>query len=353
MLYDDVPHGDDLHRFPAGHIRANFSSNVWPYGMSEGLADALAKSLGAVGSYPPPHAETVRQHLGEALGLGADAVMALNGAVEGIYLVAQAFAGQQSHVVVPTFGEYERACLLNGHHVHFVHEEAFAASQQLPQGLWWLCNPNNPTGKIYSAAWLDQLVGDNPQCMFVVDEAYISLSPKSQSLLPVLTRHRNLLVLVSLTKSYAMPGIRAGYLAAHPDLVRRVSAFQPPWSVGVPALAAIGYAVENRPFDHSSLVGYLADSKQLQRTIASIDGCRVTPSDLGFFLVDTPLPASTLKKELAVKHGILVRDASSFRSLDPSTLRIATQRPEMNRLLVEALCKVVERKNIIKTHNNR
>ncbi|MFT3739059.1 MAG: aminotransferase class I/II-fold pyridoxal phosphate-dependent enzyme [Breznakibacter sp.] len=342
---DDVPHGDDLHCF-SGRIHANFSSNVWPYGMSQGLRQALGESLLLAQSYPPPHAETQCLRLSDKLGYPLGGVMALNGAVEGIYLVAQAFSGMQSHVVVPTFGEYERACRLHGHRLSFIAEEVFAGSVKLAKGLWWICNPNNPTGTIYSAEWLQSLIASNPQCVFVVDEAYMALSLQGTSLLPVAKQHRNVLVLVSLTKAYAMPGIRAGYLAGHPELIRAIRAFQPPWSVGVPALAAITYAIDTPPFPQGRLFDYLQCAQHLQDEIDALDGFKVHRTPMGFFLIETPFIASELKNWLVEQHGLLVRDASSFRGIGPNMLRVSCQSVDHNRLLMGALQRVLIKKQL-------
>ena len=335
-----VPHGDDLFRYP-GLVKANFSSNVWPGGMLPALRHHLSANLESIGSYPPPHGEMITGKLAQWLGIGIDSLLLTNGTAEAIYLIAQAFAGEVSRIVTPTFSEYEHACALYGHQTEFVNHHPHIEGCHFRHGLFWICNPNNPTGEIVSRHTILDMVRQNPACCFVVDEAYQGLANDVPSLVKDVADYPNLLVLRSLTKTYAVPGIRVGYVAGHPLLMTRIAAFQPPWSVNALALNVVDFALNNRPFTPDELSCYLAKSQALQQAIAQLPGCEVTTSPTGYFVVRTPMEAAVHKRLLVERYGLLIRDASSFRGLSAFDIRIATQDDEKNEWLVAALQEVL------------
>lgn len=331
-----VPHGDDLFRYP-GMVKANFSSNVWPGGMLPQLRQCLSGHIDSLGSYPPPHGEMVTARLALHLGVATGCLLLTNGTAEAIYLIARLFAGQVSRIVMPTFSEYEHACALFGHQVEPWHDTEHFDGCHFRHGLFWVCNPNNPTGRIVSREAILSMVADNPSCCFVVDEAYQGLAQEVPSLVNDVEIFPNLLVLRSLTKTYAVPGLRVGYVAGHPDLIGRLAAFQPPWSVNALALHMVDFAVQHRPFTPDELSDYLRRSRHLQTAIGQIAGCEVTASPTGYFIVRTPVLAAQLKEQLVQRFGLLVRDASSFNGLSAYDIRIAVQEDESNRLLLDAL----------------
>jgi threonine-phosphate decarboxylase len=332
----DVAHGDDAFRYGNG-IKANFSSNVWPFGMSVQLRHYLIDEMERVLSYPSPRAETVVGDLASKHGVLPNAIMAVNGITEAIYLLAQAFKGSHSYIVGPTFGEYAQACQIYHHQLKYWHEDQFSNSIHLPQGIWWICNPNNPTGKIYDSQWLMQLVRANPQSLFVVDEAYGAFVPNDQSLQSFVNQTDNLVIFKSLTKSFAVPGIRTGYVLGSPSVIEKMVRVQPPWSVGAISLSVLKYSGHNQPFSDDALVDYLQKSQQLQMAVSQIPGFEVYPSPMGYFLVQAPCRASLLKDYLIAEHGILVRDASNFHGLGNRFVRIAAQNDDLNEVLLDAL----------------
>jgi threonine-phosphate decarboxylase len=342
---EDVAHGDDLHRYK-GLIKANFSSNVWPFGIHPLLKKQLAGALDGIGAYPSPRAETVLGVLAQKHAVEPDTLLAVNGTAEAIYLLAQAFAGATSYIVGPTFGEYAQACRIHNHKLTHVHEDGFGKSIHLPNGLWWICNPNNPTGKVYEPDMLMELVRSNPHSFFVVDEAYAAFSLHNTSVDAWAGRVDNLVVLKSLTKSFAVPGIRTGYVVGCEAIINKMRRLQPPWSVGALALSVLMFSADNEPFSHQQLSSYLQTSAHLQLSIGAIPGFDVHPSPMGFFLVRTPFQAADLKAKLVNNHGLLVRDASNFHGLGNGYIRIAAQSIDDNDLLMGALCTLVDEKNV-------
>jgi histidinol-phosphate/aromatic aminotransferase/cobyric acid decarboxylase-like protein len=137
--------------------------------------------------------------------------------------------------LAPTFGEYARAARVLGADVH-----EYTSLEDLPAAarLVFVCNPNNPTGVLHTTAEITAALEQHPDRLIVLDEAYASFAPGRWRSEPLLARYPNLIILRSLTKDYALPGLRLGYLLARPEVPTAVEGVRPPWSVNVGALRA-------------------------------------------------------------------------------------------------------------------
>lgn len=332
-------HGDDLHRYTG--IRANFSSNVTQLTSPRALRQHLASCIDCIGSYPEPSAETLAEELATYHGVVPASVLVTNGATEAIYLVAQAWR-QRKHYFSPdpTFSEYRDAVRLYGASYE---ELTDLAPPLLDSGsIYWLCSPNNPTGRSYPRATLEALWRKHPEVTFILDNSYAHFSEAEQpAMAETVQRFPNVLFLTSLTKRYAMPGLRLGYLLAQPLLIEELLSYRQPWSVGALAVEAGRWIVGHRFPDLIDYSLLFAQAHRLKEAIHALPHFEVEPSDTHFFLVHCEHPAipcgGMLKELLAQRYQLLVRDATNFGYTDRATIRIATQSPEANDLLLFAL----------------
>lgn len=335
-------HGDDGYRFNTP-IVADFSSNVWMGGTPDGLLAHLTGKLSLIGNYPQLHAESLTEAYAIQHGVDSSQVLVANGTAEAIFLIARHFQHQHSTIVIPTFSEYEHACTLYQHMLGFVSVDDIPSIERTQPGLFWWCHPNNPTGHCFDGWQVEQLVGANPQTVFVIDEAYVDLCAQKGSLADVVNRHHNLLVLRSMTKHHTIPGLRLGYLLGNAALVQSIAAFQPPWSVNALAIEAGHYLLAHRTtIDVGS---WLEKARLLRETLVAVTGWKAMPSSTAYFLMEAPMPATLLKQILVERYGILIRDASNFRGLGANHFRICAQSDEKNRLLVAALKALAEGKD--------
>ena len=348
-------HGDDAYRF-GRPIRANFSSNVYGHVDLEALKAHLRHRLDCIGRYPEPEPYSLEAALGELHGIDPAAVCVTNGATEAIYLIAHAFQGGRSTVLQPTFSEYADACRLYCHQVHsgarqnlFMPgtspgmKEPAASPGSRTTRLVWLCNPNNPTGDVVAKEQLMAAFEENRETIFVVDQSYgfftqaPMLSPAEALAFP------NVIQLHSMTKRYAMPGLRLGYMTANPHLLDRIRAVRMPWSVNALAIEAGLYLCQHpdtAPIDRSAL---LAETRRLRDGLNTIPGLTAEPTQTHFFLCRlAQARAADLKVWLADTQGILIRDAANFEGLDERCFRIATQTPEENDRLTTAVRQYLE-----------
>jgi threonine-phosphate decarboxylase len=140
-----------------------------------------------------------------------------------------------------------------------------------------------------------------------------------------------------MTKQYGVPGLRLGYITAHKDVMTKIKKLRMPWSVNGLAIKAGKFLVKNNP-ELLDIRNYLKETKRLQDTIHSIEGITTFPTDTHFFLCQLESKkASALKLWLIENYGILIRDASNFRGLNQHHFRIATQSPDENNRLINAL----------------
>lgn len=333
-------HGDDAYQY-GGPITANFSSNVYGRVDLTGLKQHLCRSIDLIGSYPEPEPYTLEARLARRLQLQPDEVCVTNGATEAIYLTAQTFRGTGSAILQPTFSEYADACRMHGHRVTSLY---LLPSQQnryrLPAdvGMLWLCNPNNPTGQVVPKEELTQLVEQNPGVCFVVDQSYECFTQAPLFSAAEAAVYPNVLLLHSLTKRYAVPGLRLGYATGCGPLLRRLRTHRMPWSVNQLAIQAGLYLLDHPQEAPLDVAACLAEARRLRRQLQELRVMDVWETETNFMLVCLHCgKASALKDYLVRRHGILIRDASNFEGLDERFFRIAAQTAEEDDRLVRAI----------------
>jgi histidinol-phosphate aminotransferase len=319
----------------------DFSVNGNPFGPPSGVREVWAQV--ALDRYPDRACLALRATLAERNACSRAQVWVGNGTSELIWLLGLAYLRPGDAVVVvgPTYGEYAAAGKLMQARV-----ETFAARQEdgfrpavdalkaLLRGarprLTFLCNPNNPTGVYLQRATVETLVAANPDGLLVLDEAYAAFVADRWDAASLLETGR-VVVLRSMTKDYALAGLRLGYLLACARVVEAVRRVQPPWSVNAVAQAAGLAALQSDTYCRDTLAETRRAASELRRALSAL-GLRVRPSDTHFFLVQVG-DASQTRADL-LRHGILVRDCTSFGL--PAFVRIAARRPEENRRLIAA-----------------
>ncbi len=340
-------HGDDSHRYQAT-VRTDFSSNVWFKGTPPELIYHLKQNLHLIERYPEPDEAELCGKIAAFHKVDFTQALAFNGSVEAFYTIALAFREADSAILYPGFAEYEDACRMHKHQSQFFRKEEWKQTLRTNPGLIWFGNPNNPDGHIFEFQEIKQAVESFPNTVFIVDEAYADFIPGFQSTIPLTKSYPNLIVVRSLTKCCAIPGLRLGYLVASEQLAAKLKQFQQPWSVNALAQEAGKFllnAGSNKRLDAEKVSALSTD---LQKEINQLEGFRVVPSKASFFLIEMQAgSAAELKQFLIAEHGILIRDAANFRGLNERFFRVCTRNESDNQLLVEGL------KNYSKVNKHR
>ncbi len=324
----------------------DFSSNINPFGPPDSVRAALAALDPA--PYPDRSCLQLREALALHHGVALNKVLAGNGSNELIHLLARALlhTGDTTLVITPAFGEYAHACRLAGAQVlewrlgldQRLDDEIAAIPEllnRLKPRLTWLCAPNNPTGSDPSPQTIRRLA---EHCaaysgLLVVDRAYAGMRRAANSSDELDTDPPlNLLRLHSLTKTYALAGLRLGYLLGSADLLEEASRYQPAWSVSSAAQAAGLAALHAVDFVATSVPRLWAASDALVVGLQQ-RGQMVHRAALPFLLLRSGNGAQTRIRLL--QHGCVVRDCASFGL--PEWVRIAPRREEENRRLIEVI----------------
>jgi threonine-phosphate decarboxylase len=331
-------HGDDYFNSQT-EVKINFSSNVWHGANLEKLKEHLNTQFDKLSRYPEPDAATLKRLLARRHEVNEENVVVTNGSVSAFYLIAQAWRGASSLIAVPSFSEYEDACCLHEHKVSF-----FSTGDDLQevsfegQDFCWICNPNNPDGKMIHRSELLALIAANRNTIFVVDQAYVAFTTEDLLKPADVKNNPNLVIIQSISKAYNIPGLRIGYLIAQPDITERINKYLIPWSINAFAIEASKYILIHPAQFTLPVRKWQRETAEFIYQLNKLDGIEVLPTASTFFLVRLKTGvAADLKNWLLSTYGILIRDASNFRGLDETYFRISTQTADENRQFTEAL----------------
>lgn len=358
------PHGGDLKAAAGKYGRSekdwlDFSASINPLGPSPAVARAIQEEFWRVRHYPDPFCRELTGQLAAYLGLPPEYLLAGNGAAELIYLLPRALGISRALVVAPAFSLYARSVEVAGGRVdHFltVPEQGFEPMlEELADRLndydaLYICNPNNPTGLLLAPDRLQWLAGRTAQagCFLVVDEAFIDFvpSPRESSLLPVLPRQERLIVLYSLTKFFALPGLRLGAVAAAPALLRQVRRVKDPWSVNALAQVAALAALRDTAHIEDSFRAMAHLRRHLLHLLSALPGLKIWPPAANFVLLRLEKAGWTADRftDALARRGVLVRNAANFTGLDERYIRVAVRSEAENAALYRAMQEVLAEK---------
>ncbi|MFQ5800642.1 MAG: aminotransferase class I/II-fold pyridoxal phosphate-dependent enzyme [Candidatus Hydrothermarchaeales archaeon] len=335
-------HGGEVWDYETRPI--DFSANINPLGPSRLAIKAIEKWK--IEYYPPQDLSKLKAAIADYAGVKEKNVVLGNGSVGIIKDFCSIFLKRSENTLIlqPTFSEYERYSLIYGKEakrllpkrgLEHTAKEIIKAVDKYTR-IIFLCCPNNPTGSVMAEGDLDTLIQfcwDNDIFVFL-DEVFIEFSSLS-SYVPMVEEYRNLFVLRSLTKFFALPALRVGYGIGSPDLIRDLEAIKTPWNINT--------------FAHDAAIASLKDKSYIKRTKKFIDvekrfltkkieelGIKVYESNANFLLLRYNWNSKQVKNWL-LKEGILIRDCSTFPGLDTRFIRVGVRRREDNMKLISAL----------------
>ncbi len=311
----------------------DFSVNTNPLGPAPSVLEAVHSTDWS--RYPGDDEAPLRRGLAEGADVAAEQVVLGNGSAELIWLIALAIlrAGDAVAILGPTFGEYARAvCVVGATPIEVGDPQEAFSTRAL-----FVCNPNNPTGQYRGQAEIEHLLDEQPRRLLVLDEAYATFVDQRWRSEALLARG-NLVVLRSMTKDHAVPGLRLGYLLASAEVASAVAGVRPPWSVNAGALRAGLAALEPEAEAHVQRARRLvAQSRRALTDGLTRLGFGVEPSQANFVLVHVGDGASF--RRALLPHGLVVRDCASFGL--PSCVRIACRLPVECQRLIETVARVL------------
>ncbi|RLA85202.1 MAG: hypothetical protein DRG31_03565 [Deltaproteobacteria bacterium] len=323
----------------------DFSANLNAFLDSSPLLDLLKEHIHWISFYPD--VTRALRSLSGFLQLPEDNIWVGNGSAELIFSILRAIRPKKVLIPVPTFSEYERAALTSGSQVEFLklrEGDGFRPSLEdlLRAGetseMLILCNPNNPTGVLFGQEELLELIRGLKKTWLLLDEAFLCfVQPQRRPDLREVALNERVILLRSLTKAFAIPGVRLGYLLAPKDVIRKIRATTPPWPINTLSQLVLEHLKELWPILEKGLGEFFIERERFFVRISRY--LRAYPSEANFFLLKAKDPQ--LPRKLMAR-GILVRDPSGFRNLDPGYLRVAIRRPWENERLIKVLQEVTD-----------
>lgn len=327
----------------------DFSASINPLGMARGVREAVLEDFDLALHYPDNEAMPLRLALAELHGVDPGQLVIGNGSAELICILPRLFGRGKGLIVAPAFSEYAKALSVAGmevHHLTLRPEEGFRVrldelERRLDEGfqMLFLCNPGNPTGALIPQDIIGKIIdlcrsaGTFP----VIDEAFMDFS-EDQSAKHLVLNDDMAIVLRSMTKFYAIPGLRVGFGIASNETVRRLEQFRTPWSVNT--LAQIAALASLRDHGHRErTVSFVEEERSyLARGIALIDGLKSYPSAANYLLIGTGgrFTAAELREKL-LERMVLIRDCTNFTGMGNRFIRVAVRGREENDALLAGL----------------
>ena len=343
MLYQtENQHGGDVY---GGGITLDFSANTNPLGTPPGVLEAVCRTLPQLHRYPDPYCRRLVRAIAAHEQVPESYVLCGNGAAELIYAFCAAAKPRTAAETAPTFAEYAQGlsrvgCAVERYSLRdensFDLDEGFLPflEEKKPEAVF-LCNPNNPTGRLIPLPLLEHIL----RCCaargirLFLDECFLDLTEGGVSAKRFLAEYPGLLILKAFTKSYGMAGIRLGYcLCADSALLRDMAAASPPWNVSSLAQSAGVAALEEREFLRRTVELVRRERSYLAGELTAL-GFRVCPSQANYLLFHG---AVGLREKL-LQRGIAIRSCGNYHGLDEGWYRVAVRSHGENEALIAAI----------------
>ncbi len=329
----------------------DFSANINPLGMPASLRQAIVDHLHLAERYPDIDYRQLHRALAQHVACPVEQVLAGNGATELIFALVDLLRPRKALLPVPGFAEYRRALTRYGCQIidYPLHEaDDFQPTPALLEALdadldcLFLCTPNNPTSQQPDSALLHDLVARCQQLAItlIVDESFLDFLPDPVGLVPLLTAHPRLFLLRSLTKFYAIPGLRLGYLlSADTRAIAQLRDRREPWTINAFAALAGETVLNDHDYQRATHDWLAAEQIYLYQALRALPALRLwrpAANYLFFRCEHTDLQARLLQ------HHILIRHCANYPGLDGRYYRVAIRSHADNQRLVEALQQVLQ-----------
>jgi L-threonine-O-3-phosphate decarboxylase len=330
----------------------DFSSNINPFGIPDNVQEAIISSIKYSNRYPDINSRELIKGLSNYEKIPESWIFCSSGAAEAIFRIALCFIPQNAILISPTFSEYEQALETVGTGIkYFTLEEknGFKLTDRIiddikiDTNIVFICNPNNPTGQITDKTLLEKIIAHCKlmNTTIVIDECFMDFveDKEKYSIIDLLEKYNNLIVLKAFTKIYAIPGIRLGYcMSSNENIISFLKKSGPPWNVstiaqaaGVASLKEIDYVAKSVQYVKKQRKYLTDEMKKLNINIYE------SHANYIFFRLKKNID---LYDEL-LKKGILVRNCSNYRNLDDSYYRIAVKSEYENNILIDNLKEII------------
>lgn len=331
----------------------DFSVNINPLGVPETLIEVLKKELDKMVRYPEIDGASEKEFLAQHLGLKSENLILGNGATELIYLFARSIKSERVLIVKPTFTEYNKAFELEGSSIYEFYtgeendfsieiEELANKIDDIKPNVLVICNPNNPTGVFTELEKLIPVLNKlkDIKAHLFIDESFIDFTDRD-SCISLIDKY-DIFILRSMTKIFAVPGLRLGYGIAKQDIISKLNQMKEPWTINSLALKSIQVLLKDSQYLDKTQHWYSEEKQFLYNGLKSLPNIKIIKSETNFFLLKLlKHDAAQLKKHLLNKK-IFIRSCDDFQGLSDKYIRIAIKKREENTKILTEIRKYME-----------
>jgi threonine-phosphate decarboxylase len=330
----------------------DFSANINPLGMPEALRIALIEHLSLAERYPDPHYRRLHEQLARHHACPASWILAGNGATELIFDLACLLRQKTVMLLTPGFAEYRRAlqwmeCRIEDYPLaesdNFCPDSRLLAALHSGIDALFLCSPNNPTGQLIAPDLLNAIARrcHEQGIILVIDEAFMDFLPDAPSMITQLAQWPNMFVLRSLTKFYAIPGLRLGYLInSDPQAMQSLRARRPPWTINAFAALAGEIVLNQQDYQQQTRRWLLAEQTFLYGELTALPDIKVWLPAANYIFLHCLRPDFDLQAAL-LQRKILIRSCANYPGLNSGYYRLAIRSHQDNQRLLSSLRQVL------------
>ena len=328
----------------------DFSANINPVGLNNKVKEAMISALEKIERYPDITYFKLKNAISTYEKIDVENILLGNGAAEVIFNIVRGLKPKKALILAPTFSEYEEALKSIGAKVDYYYlngdlkvEEDILTQITDELDILFICNPNNPTGKITNRLLLEKVIlkADKFNITVVVDESFMDFIEEKEkySFVNFINKYSNLIVVKSLTKFFAFPGIRIGYgLTVNDEYKELINNIAISWSINTVAEEGAIEALKQEEYMKKTREFVKEEKEYLFSFLKNIEGIRPYRGTANFMFFKV-ISDINLKEEM-LREGILIRDCSNYVGLGSGYYRIAVRTHEENIKFINAMKKV-------------
>lgn len=349
----DYKHGGNIHILENRAEIIDFSSNINPYGPPENFTKTIIKACHSIDKYPDPNYNDIRNKIAETYDISSEYIVVGNGGIQVIHNAIEFLDFKKALIVVPTFVEYEKALKrFNKKFDYYYLKEENNFDLEIDQllssdlsdiDLVIVCSPNNPTGNYVKKEDLVRLTNrlNELKINILLDEAFIDFLEDDVSMIDRVSDFSNLIITRSLTKFFAVPGLRLGFLVTRNNkLIDKINKYRESWSVNIFANSMLLELFENKKYIDRTQKYIVEEGNRLYNQLIRIHGLHVFKPSVNYILFKSQKDISW-KMEL-LKYKILIRHCNNYVGLDEKFFRIAVKSKVDNSILIKKMNRVME-----------
>lgn len=356
-------HGSDLEKIeeyyhiPKESI-VSFGANVNPLGLSTAVKEKLANNLDIISTYPDRNYKSLKNAIGDYCNVSPEHIVVGNGSTELISLLISQRRPSRALLLGPTYSEYARELSLVGgsmsyynlqEECHFrLNIEDFLQAITDDTELVIICNPNNPTSSALTSKELEEIIYEcEKRNIFVmIDETYVEFAPSMANItaVPLVERYDNFMVIRGVSKFFAAPGLRFGYgVTSNSAFLASLLEHQNPWSLNSIGAYAGELMLSDKEYIQKTRDLICTERDHMIHALSQMSGVRVYDAYANFILVKILKDKVTSFDvfEACIREKMMIRDCSSFESLDGEYIRFCIMNPDDNARLINCLKKIL------------